>query len=475
LSAVAAGSPTAPPDDRTPAASWASIELTRETHDAVVAVLTPPNAEAIRDLVRMRLDDDQLADVLVRLVEPWERLIAAGDDIVAAEVPDELWDGALVEPTVAWMTAQLADDQMLVYTFVDDERIGFILVFSFGVSSLIVRGRDVREERSARANRQAGTQLADTIETVLDHLDFTGDRPGDVRFVAWDPDNELAVQQIATGFWTAGESSPGDPEADDPPVPRHAAMLMASARGLATLANPRPPGPPATTFLGDPTGDLGGPWVEAIAWRTTLGERASILMGSQATCSAALTALSESDVVVISGHTVGTAGDEAFAIGLADGVLSHSDLLARRKAVRASMVVLSCCAAAATLDGPARVELLGLVTSLLALGVQQVLAPLVPVYDRPAGVVGAAIAAEVAEGADLRQALAAATGHNDPSRPCRASTELPPEWADACPHELTPYGVVGSVPYMQTLRELTVFGGGSARASGQARSPNASA
>jgi hypothetical protein len=428
--------------------------------DELAALIANPSREDIGRLVGTQLDDDALAAVVRSLALPWVRLATSrGGSVSGSEVSDEIWQQALIEPSLEWIFRSLAENQLLVYPFLTDGSIGAVIVTSQSVFSFLRPLEGFPDGTTASTIRHlVGSEI---LQTTLVHLAETGmtREDWDVRFVAWDSDTDLAAQQIATGFWltpmlarAAGQEA--GPEPGLPPT------IMPTARLLRARSN-RPHRPPrAVGLLGDPTEDLPGTWIEAIAWEDRFGDRLRPHMGKAATREAALTCLRECDVVVISGHADGDAGGTS--LRLADGVLFHGDLLLSRRDIRASTVILSCCWGALTAQ-TVKTEVMGLATTLLALGVQEVLAPLVPIDDPAAGVVGAYLASAVAEGSDLREALSrtAEAILGAPLPP--VSSQLPTGWAEICPHDqetLDSRTNVSPDALLATLCEFSVFGSG---------------
>jgi len=427
---------------------------------AVVSTLLDPDPEAIRDLVENRLTDADLSAALIAMTQPWERLVSTYEATPTGNgVPDETWRQALNEPSLEWITQTLDENQLLVYPFVSERRVGMVLVASDAIVSTISEGE---ESISAEENsRLAGAGLAHSLAETLQQAGGRAD-PTDIRFVAWDPSSELAIQEISAGFWLTHDLAQAGPSRASPTM-RQAPAVMPSARALAAPSNPIPSPLRTVSFLGDPTGDLAGPWLEAGGWHRQFDDRAQLHMGAAATSEALAEGLRQADLVVVSGHGFGARSDGAFGIRLADGDMTHSDLLETAGDVRASMAILSCCWAASSARGAVEVEVLGLATTLLALGVQQVLAPLVPIADNAAGVIGAIVAASLADGLDLRHALPAAIGFARESDLVRAPSSLPPILTEICPHDqadLDSSGTVDKEVYLETLGQFAVFSGG---------------
>jgi hypothetical protein len=110
--------------------------------------------------------------------------------------------------------------------------------------------------------------------------------------------------------------------------------------------------------------------------------------------------------------------------------------------------------------------MLGLVTALLAMGVQQILAPLEPVSDRRAAIVGSYIPNYIRAGGDLRQALSALDSHfltAETGSTISISAELPDRVAETCPHtqpQLRSRASDLAEHVAATLTQFSVFGGG---------------
>lgn len=447
LSAVAAGdvSPLRETEPEQP--DLASIPA------PVALTLLEPEPEAIIDLVDNRLTEAELSAALIALTQPWERLVSTREATpTGSRVPDEIWRRALSEPSLEGITQSLGDEQLLVYPFVTEERVGMILVAADGTVSLVSDGV---QDFSAEENHWiAGAGLVDFLQEDGRWADRT-----DIHFVAWDPNSELATQQISTGAWLIHDQAQTEPEAARTEGP--APTIIPSARLLESAGKPSPTPPEAISFLGDPTCDLAGPWVEAGGWHCRFGDRVDLKMGAAATSGALIEGLREADLVVVSGHGFPARSDGAFGITLADGAVTHADLLEVAGDVRASTAILSCCWAASSARGAVEIEVIGLATTLLALGVQQVLAPLIPIDDRATSIVGVTVAGALANGLDLRRALPAATAVAD-SDPIRAPSVLPSALAKICPHNqdaLDSCGAVGKADYLETLGQFAVFGG----------------
>ncbi len=455
LSAVAAGH-AGPAPRPPPVMGIAPSPRLAAVGEQVSQVLGRPSARRIREMV----GEPHIVEVLKHLTQPWERLVATERGSASRElISDEVWGRALIEPSITWIMQNLENHQLLIYPYVAEEYFGFVLVAAEALASVIWLRSDLDVPDELNVNWVIGGLLTESIDLAFANAPEAGPF-GDIRIVAWDASRESAIQQIATGMWMLellGE--------DQQPEPARAPIALLPSARMLPMAAPPPdaPSPDTVCFTGDPTGDLAGPWIEAIAWRKAFGDRATVAMGAAATRAAVLSGLEHDDLVVISGHTVGVAGDEAFGIRLADGDLTHEDVLGLGGRRCASQVILSCCSAASTVGGTVRDEMLGLVTALLAVGVRQVLAPLVPVGDRGAGVIGSVLAGALHDGWDVRQALwiVGATAR-DFSRPVRVPSTLPAAWVEACPHsqdEMTLRGTIAPQVYLKTLLEFSVFGG----------------
>lgn len=422
--------------------------------DRLVDVIREPAAEKIETMVGSELDEQRLASAVRALVLPWVRLASTYEErSPGGEISAEVWGRALTEPTLGWLTGALGERQVLVYPFVDDEAIGVAVLAKGELFSF----RGEVEELSGGDGDRAAVEVAyggELKKAILSRLNGDGGdgEEWDFRLVAWDSDAEAAAQRIGTGFWLGplllGEA---------PLVP----MVMPTARLLEMEHRAGCSPPQVVSFLGDPSLNLVGPWIEGIAWSSCFGPALRPYLGAAATKEAALTALCESDLVVFSGHTFGEAGDDGFGLGLADGVLTHADLLEVHGEVRASGAILSSCSAASVSRSVAA-EVVGIVTTLIGLGVRQILAPRVEIDDPAAAVFGARMATAVAAGGDLRRSLVEAGRDCLGATPPEVAVTLPAGWVDLCPcrDELLSYAEVGRKDLISLLREFSVFGGG---------------
>lgn len=422
----------------------------------VAKVLDRPDLRSIERIVRSDLDKAEFVEVIEGLVFPWVRLATSQRGVLAgSEIPDDLWNKALIEPTIGWLFSALRENEMLVYPFISDAFIGAAVLTHEHLFSFL---HPIEGPAEGRLPMGVGAELKRTIRDHLEGLGVTRD-DWDTRFVAWDPGTQRTVQKIATGFWMGPlleETAAREPEYGTPEVP----ILMPTSRLLAGRARRSAEAPASVAFLGDPTLDLPGPWIEAIAWSAAFGSRLQPHLGAAAVRDAALAGLCESDLVVISGHTFGRAGDDGFGLQLADGTLSHLDLFEVAGEVRATTVILSCCSAA-SLSRSVATEMIGLGTTLLALGVERVLAPLVPIADRPSSVIGSRLAAPIAAGADLTDAFVEVGRHCLSFTPTALPTTLPESWRAGCPHQesvLEIYPRVDRRELADTLEEFSIFG-----------------
>jgi hypothetical protein len=447
LSSLASGGPRS-----AVAAVTKAPEVSSFVVDRLVAVIGQPDAETIDTMVGSELDEQQLASAARALVLPWVRLASTYEEHFSGrEISDEVWGKVLTEPSLEWLAGALGERQVLVYPFVDDDFIGAAVLAQGELFSFLQRVEGLLDEDPAASEVALGGELK---KGILSHLNR--ERPDvqewDVRLVAWDGESEMSAQRIGTGFWLGplllGEA---------PLVP----VMMPTAR-LLKMENRDSGSPPeVVSFLGDPTLELVGPWIEGIGWSSSFGSALRPYMGEAATKEAALTALCESDLVVFSGHTFGEEGDDGFGLRLADGILTHSDLLGVHGEVRASTAILTCCSAA-SISHSVEAEVVGIVTTLIGLGVRQILAPRVPIDDPAAAVFGARTAIAAADGCDLRQSLAVVGKECLEPTPPTVSVTLPADWVDICPHrdKLPSYAEVSRRELLDLLREFSVFGGG---------------
>jgi hypothetical protein len=375
--------------------------------------------------------------------------------LTADPISDAVWSSALREPTAEWLVATLRDQQLLIYPFLTAGHLGCV-VWTRG------EGQSVRMDGSGSAPaavdaRLLGAHLPDACAAVF------GVRSGrrrwsDVRVVDWDRNETENAQAVALGYAMA-------PTEDGRHLGTGVATVIPSARILPSHRRGLAAGRPEVTFIGDPTLDLPGPWLEAWAWRSRYGNAAGLHLGAEATRARALEAFRTSSIVIVSGHTFGTAGREHFGIRLYDGTLTHQDLLARGE-IAARQVILSCCSAAAAVREQTADEVLGLVTTLLAIGARQVLAPLVSVRDAPCAVLGVTVADAVANGADLRHAFAHTMHTIWPTGRGQEALAVPhvlPEALSAiCPYDdslLQARASATRTEAFETLLHFSVFGG----------------
>lgn len=222
----------------------------------------------------------------------------------------------------------------------------------------------------------------------------------DVAWTVWvaQANGHRAAEGILTGEIESGESV-----ARSPSFP----SILPSARFL-DLCRKRPAPELDVFVLADPTRDLAGTVLEAAAWADQAGTRTRVEIGGSATSTALFEALRTSRTVVVGCHGSPMLEDGGAALQLADRAISHRDLLNLDGPLATERLVLSCCWGGDRSSRRTRREALGLVSSLLAIGVEEVVAPLDPVDDMAAGLLGCVLASCVAAGCDLRTALGAA-------------------------------------------------------------------
>jgi hypothetical protein len=168
--------------------------------------------------------------------------------------------------------------------------------------------------------------------------------------------------------------------------------------------HPQSPPKLGVTILANPTGDLPGALVEACAWAARQDLEPRVLMQKKATVEAFLAALQDSRLVVLSAH--GRADQRIGAqLRLADGFVSIDALLRHADLIRAEQVILSCCWGGTRSTSISRRESLGVASSLIALGVEGVVAPVEVVPDLPAGIFGSRMARAYRPDADLGETL----------------------------------------------------------------------
>ena len=143
---------------------------------------------------------------------------------------------------------------------------------------------------------------------------------------------------------------------------------------------------------------------------------AAVLIGAQATASAVLSAMDGADLVHIAAHATLRADNPLFsALELADGALTVYDL--ERLAAAPRIVVLPACQSGVTAVR-AGDELIGLVSTLLALGTRTVVGTVLPVRDAVAGPLMQAFHQRLRKGDAPEVALAGArqaAGKDDPT------------------------------------------------------------
>lgn len=407
------------------------------------------------------------------LVDPWIPLSSVvdrhDDPDRGGERPiitDQLWTGSLREPTMTWTTAQLGDGQILAYPFVKEDAFGLVLVNGTAVQSIEVPASVlIPELGDSTLGFAAGLMLHDSAAEVFA---FTGLPVAwdEVLIVDWDPAGSAAANDFKNGWSQAATASLLDQDAapEAAPIPAfRVPTLLPSARFL-----PRSPAAARSgrtlglvTIVGDPTGDLVGPWYERSMWRSLHGDHLTELMVGDATREAVLQALQESDLVVISGHTV---SDTTAGLNLADGPLDTLDLLRSLRRC-APEVILSCCSAGTRDAALIAEELLGLTSALLAVGAQRVVSPIVPVGDTTAAALGLGLAERAVAGQDLRAAYTTLLGEFEQRTFGGWDVELPvldvDELGPACPHDPAEFATAWTLRALRirdTIRKYAVFG-----------------
>src|ERR1039458_6154200 len=280
-----------------------AVQLSAGQAERLRALIDRPSRGAAEDLVKP--DEAQavdLAKLLHALATPWHRLTSApvGDAraalLTADPISDAVWSEALREPTAEWLVATLRDHQMLIYPFLTADHLGCV-VWTRG------DGHSFQMDRSEIPPDAVDAQIFGAHLPVACAAVFGG-RTGrrewsDVRVVDWDRDETENAQGVAVGYAMAPTHSRRHVRTAVATVIPSARILPAHRRGLAS-------GRPEVTFIGDPTQDLPGPWLEARAWRSRYGNAVGLHLGSAATRARTLEAFRTSSVVIVRGAPFGT-------------------------------------------------------------------------------------------------------------------------------------------------------------------------
>lgn len=222
---------------------------------------------------------------------------------------------------------------------------------------------------------------------------------------------------MALGVWLGqvdGTTCPSGLLVGDPSAWSSASRSVARARcptivpSARFLRRERPArvAPKLDTFvLANPNGDLPGSLLEAAAWSTRADLNTAVAIGHAASVEQLVEALGTARTVVLSCHGHETA--DGATLKLADGVVSYADLLEIAGPVAAERLVLSCCWGGYHSVLRSRREALGLASSMLALGITEVLAPLEPLHDVLAATIGCAVARGTTRDRGLAQTFGA--------------------------------------------------------------------
>ncbi len=276
LAAVAAG---APADGDANSGAELAVELSGAHAERLHELIGRPSRAAAEELIKANEID--LAKLLRTLATPWQRLVpeTLGDALTTrlalAPINDVVWNSALREPTVTWLVATLQDHQLLIYPFLTTEHVGCVVWTRGGGQSFQMDRSELPPD--APHARILGAHLPDACAAAF------GAAPPkwtDVRVVDWDNDQTEDAQAVALGYAVAPIRDRGQVATAVPTVIPSARILPPSQRGLASRH-------PEVTFIGDPTQDLPGPWLEASAWRFRFGDGAGLHLGSAATCAEA--------------------------------------------------------------------------------------------------------------------------------------------------------------------------------------------
>lgn len=468
LSAVAAG--IAPPHED--AVHSGSTLLSDSAAELLLKIYDDPDRPANATAVDLLRAGDELAAAARSLTTPWLPLLSLSPSDrkkhSAAPIAPEVWSIVVQEPTVERILKRLPDHAMLAYPVVAADYVGVVLLAGGQLGSGIVRRNEMSElpvkwEDSGR-NHFLGMCIEETAYQWADQA-IEGGELTDVLLVDWSPHDSGAVSQLRDGWTEAACVRALSSGAGGDSDPRNG--LLPAVLPSARLLRPEPEHlseAPSVWFLGDPSGNLGGPWIEAERWARDL-PTTRFSMHFAATGESFLEALTTADLVVLSGHGMAEQ-DGGVHLVMHDRLVSHQELLGLAGEVRATQVMLSCCFAGSVRRSIA-VEAMGVSTCLLALGVDVVLAPLQPVADLPAAVVGRLITEQVALGRGLRAAYAnvrrrvlAATLQKRAS--IDLSVDLDSPVLTGCPHQLDALAAATAplAPVNSTLSKLVVFGGG---------------
>ncbi len=319
-------------------------------------LLTQSGADPFGAVAEM-LQETSWVDAVASLVVPWRPLAHAEeldrlDGSGNPEAARELCSGALADPDVAELLDLGGEGRVLTWALggLDDPYAATLLA-----DGTLLLGDSDAEQHGHRP--PAGTRTV-VIDCAVDPR------------VAIDVANGISLASVDRSI---------------PPIVPSARMLR-----VREVVERTEPAREATVFA-NPTGDLPGCLLEAAAWSAREDIAPRLLMQAQATVEAFLAALCDSRLVVLSAH--GRADQRSgAALRLADGEVSIEHLLRLGERITAQRVILSCCWGGARSTWISRREALGVVNCLLALGVEEVIAPVEAVDDLATGIFGAGLA-----------------------------------------------------------------------------------
>ncbi|GAA3871234.1 hypothetical protein GCM10022381_12930 [Leifsonia kafniensis] len=156
---------------------------------------------------------------------------------------------------------------------------------------------------------------------------------------------------------------------------------LPSARFLVDVAAEMPTGPPPILHLGDGSGTLIGPWLEAAWIRAHYDGPATTLVGEPPGQAAVVRSPGSGATLIASCH--GSFSDDGghFRLGIGRQGVSLSDLFAERWLVGFDNVVLAACDSGASVVGVWERDALSAANAALVAGARSVLAPATPVND----------------------------------------------------------------------------------------------
>lgn len=358
-------------------------------------------------------------DLVTSVAVPWTRLRGAGDDgwrtpvstplgvtpafRAALEDPGliEILDWATRHGPIAWVFGP-NDDPVIVYALSGNR----MAVVDHSVDDVPEREDD--ELADVGAELREGVPLATyrALLGVFSVLDAESAQQN-VTLVDCSGTSNIAVD-VANGAFLARASITGRPTLDR----SHASSIATghatawaelgstahdvptiapSFRLVATPARRRRPSTVDVCVLADPQGNLPATVLEIAAWSSRRDLLVTVHAHERATTGAFLDALATARLVVLSCHGTHTAADGS-ALAMADGLITYSHIAGVGDRLAAQQVVLSCCWGARQSGARWAREALGLASSLLSVGVSEVIAPIDPIRDLEAAVVGAMLA-----------------------------------------------------------------------------------